>query len=395
MDVIGGVRDFLSSDFNKALVVFLLVLGGLAYSFSPAEPAPGSDSFIHFFFMPTCPHCQEQHEFNERMEDKFGINILEHDVTTTDGGKLFTGLCGQYNLAGLVPTTVIGDSIYVGFNEEIGVKIENAIKTCLSEGCQSPVEEQCEGKETFVVPLPFLGERDLREYSLLTLSVMVGLIDGFNPCAMWVLVYLIAIVMELKNRNRAWLLVFTFVAASGILYFLFMTAWLNAFLIIGYLKIVTILVGLAALGGGTLNLKEYVEKRGAIECKVGDADSKKKTMGRINELLHSPLNLATLLGIIALAFVVNSIEFACSAALPAVFTQVLALSNLNPLMYYFYIAVYDVFFMLDDFVIFSLAVLSVNSMASNEKYMKISRVLGGLLMIGIGIVLLFAPQMLR
>lgn len=395
MDLVGSVKGFLSSDFNKVLVACLLILGGIAYGMSPAQPAVGDESFYHFFFMPTCPHCQEQHKFNDELEGRYGITIIEHDVTSSDGSELFNRVCGEYDLRGLVPTTIVGEKVFVGFNEDIGLKIEEAVKDCMGGECGTGVADVCGHKETFVVPLPMLGERDLREYSLPVLSIMIGLIDGFNPCAMWVLVYLIALVMELKDRRRAWLLVATFVSASGILYFLFMTAWLNAFLLIGYLKVVTIAIGLIALGGGVLHIKEYVEMKGSVECKVADAESKKKTMNQLHELVSAPLTIPTLFGIIALAFVVNSIEFACSAALPAIFTQILALSNLSFWMHYLYILLYDLFFMLDDVIIFSLAVFSINALATNEKYVKFTRVFGGVLMLVIGLVLLFAPQMLR
>ncbi|MFH1788622.1 MAG: hypothetical protein ABH834_04520, partial [Candidatus Altiarchaeota archaeon] len=340
MDLIGWIKDFLGSDFNKALTVILLVVGAFAYMNSPEEIAADSDTFVHFFYMPTCPHCREQHGFNDQLEEKYGIKIIEYDVTTTEGSTLFSRICGEYDLMGYVPTTIVGGKVFVGFDEETGNKIEEAVVECLDGGCEDAMEEACTVKETFVVSLPLIGEKDLRQYSLPMLAIMIGLIDGFNPCAMWVLVYMIALVINLKDRSRAWIIVGTFVAASGTLYFLFMTAWLNAFLLIGYLKIVTIVIGLLALGGGTLQLKEYIEKKGAIECEIGDAESKKKTMNKLNELLHAPLTLPTIIGIVALAFVVNSIEFACSAALPAIFTQILALSNLSFWQHYLYIGLY-------------------------------------------------------
>jgi len=395
MSLAQQVKDFLGVPFNRYLVVALLAVGAIAYTYTPAEPTADKESFIHFFYLPTCPHCSEQHSFNEYLENRYGIDIGKHDVSTPEEARHFTKVCSDYNLRGLVPTTIVGDHVFVGYDEEIGHKIEEAVKNCLEGECETQIEHTCTEKETYVVALPLLGETDLRAYSLPALAVMLGLIDGFNPCAMWVLVYLIALVMEVQSRRRIWFIVGTFVLASGILYFLFMTAWLNAFLLIGYLKIVTMLIGLVALGGGILHLKEYIEKKGAVECKVGDAEGRRNTMSRMDELVHSPMTIPTVVGIIALAFVVNSIEFACSAALPAIFTQILALSNLSAIQYYGYILLYDIFFMLDDFIIFSLAVISINAMATNERYIKISRVLGGVLMIGIGAILLFAPHILR
>ncbi|MCW5208095.1 hypothetical protein VU11_05470, partial [Desulfobulbus sp. US2] len=131
-------------------------------------------------------------------------------------------------------------------------------------------------KGTQTVDLPILGEIKYTEYSLFSLAVVLGLVDGFNPCAMWVLVYLISIVLTLKSRKKIWLLVGTFVGASGALYFLFMTAWLNAFLFLGYLRILTLIIGLMAIGFGTLNIREYLRTKGELVCTIGNAASKKK-----------------------------------------------------------------------------------------------------------------------
>lgn len=242
--------------------------------------------------------------------------------------------------------------------------------------------------------LPLLGEQDAKSYSLPALAVILGLVDGFNPCAMWVLVYLISLIMSLNDRKKIWFLVGSFLIASGILYFLFMTAWLNVFLFIGFLRPLTLLIGLFALWTGISNLREYIATRGAVVCKVGDAEAKKKTMNRIQQLVASPLTLASIFGIIVLAFAVNSIEFLCSAGIPAIFTHVLAISAGSALQYYAYILLYVLFFMLDDLVIFSSAVFAVSS-SLGEKYAGHCKALGGIIMLVLGMLLTFFPDMLR
>jgi hypothetical protein len=173
-----------------------------------------------------------------------------------------------------------------------------------------------------------------------------------------------------------------------------MTAWLNAFLLLGYIQIVTIAIGLVALGGGILNLKEYFTTKGALTCKVGDEKSHKKTMHRIESIIAKPLSISVILAIIALAFVVNSVEFVCSAAIPAVFTQVLAQASLSTLEHYLYIGLYVFFFMLDDLIIFGLAAFAVSS-GIGERYAKYCKVLGGVILFALGLLLLFAPHLLR
>lgn len=401
MGLVSAVEGFLSNDFNKVLLVCLAILGVLALLLPAGQPTQAEgDSFIHMFYSPTCPHCHDQIEnLNPLLEARYGVKIIYHDVTTLEGNELFSRLCSDLGLRGGVPITLVGGEYFAGYSPEIGEEIEDAVKDCAENGCPDPLTGQTcsatQEEETFVISIPFLGETDLRSMSLPTLAIVMGLVDGFNPCAMWVLVYLIAMLAGVQDKKRAWLIVGSFVAASGILYFLFMTAWLNAFLFMGYMRAVNVIIGLVALGAGVLHLKNYWESRNkALTCEVTGEDEKKKTMERVDELVHSPLTWGTLLGIIVLAFVVNSIEFVCSAALPAIFTQLLALANLSFWEYYGYIALYDLAFMFDDLVIFGLAVFSINAMSTSGKYVKASHVIGGFLLLAIGALLLFAPQLL-
>lgn len=245
-----------------------------------------------------------------------------------------------------------------------------------------------------IVQIPFFGSIDVKEYSLPFLAVTLGLVDGFNPCAMWVLVYLISLLVSINDRKKIWFLVGAFVAASGVLYFLFMSAWLNAFLVIGYQRMLTMAIGLFAFCLGGYNVWQFLLSKGKAECKVTDIESKKKTMNKIKNIVFAPLTALSILGIIGLAVAVNSIEFICSAGLPAIYTYILSLSGLNPFQYYAYILAYVFFFMLDDLLIFGSAALAINSSFS-EKYVRYTKPIGGAIMIAMGIVLTFFPNMLR
>ncbi len=244
------------------------------------------------------------------------------------------------------------------------------------------------------VKLPLLGVVRPADWSLAALAVVFGLVDGFNPCAMWALVYLLSLLVSLKDRRRIWLLAGTFLLASGTLYFFFMAAWLNIFLALGYLRLLTIAIGAGALGVGIANLREVLRTRGALACHVQTLHSRQTTSGRIEAIVRAPLTVATFFGIILLAFTVNAIEFACSAALPAIFTHALSLRNLARWQYYGYILLYDFFFMLDDLIIFSLAVLTLET-TIGTRYAKYGKLAGGVLLILLGVVLLFRPDLLR
>ncbi len=373
--------------FKRYLIISLMILGIVIGFTSQGTSSTGEGFEFHFFYLPSCSHCEEQEIFNRQLENAHSINITSHDATMPDGIALLSEMLEErgVEVEPEFPITIFGNQVFGGWESEetTGKAIEEALQQCLSGECPPPTGE--EPRNTIVLPL--IGEIVLADYSLPALAVVLGVVDGFNPCAMWVLVYLISLVATLRDRKRIWLIVGSFVLASGILYFLFMTAWLNLFLFVGYIKAVTIVIGLIALGGGILQVREVIETKGAVVCEVTDEESRKKTMTKVQEIVSSPLTWGILVGIIVLAFTVNMVEFVCSAAIPAVFTRVLSLAGLTTLQYYGYILLYVLFFMLDDLVIFGTAAFAFTSSLGN-RYTKYSRPVGATIMIFLGLLLL-------
>ncbi len=398
--MISSVKKFFASRFNTYLVIVLLLIGVLAFFIPQEQSTVAQDGLTaHFFYLPTCPHCSEQKPIiTELAEEVKDVQFEWHDASTSQGSALFYSMAKEAGLDTTrlaVPTIIITKKALVGVHtkEQILATIEECKKSCKENEEQvSQVQEVNTGFSDF--ELPFIGRKDLTKWSLPTLAIVLGLIDGFNPCAMWVLMYLIALLMGLNDKKKVWVIVGSFVAASGILYFLFMTAWHNVFLLAGYLRIVSLVIGLIALGGGILSLKEYFTSKGALVCEVGDQKSHERTAQKIERIISQPLSFAIILSIIGLAFVVNSVEFVCSSAIPAVFTQILALSGISTFQHYAYIVLYTLFFMLDDLIIFGLAAFAVNS-TFGERYAKYCRLIGGVILTILGILLVFAPHMLR
>jgi len=386
--VYNRVTNFLKNTFQdrfrRYLIISLIILG-IVIAFTSQGTAVTGD--INFFYIPGCLHCEEQEPFNKKLENTYSINITRHDATTPAGSALLSEKLAELGIEDEpdFPITIFGNQVFGGWESEetTGRAIEEALQQCLAGDCPPPAgEEPGDG-----IDLPGIGPIDPADYSLPALAVILGLVDGFNPCAMWVLVYLISLIATLRDRKRIWLIVGSFVLASGVLYFLFMTAWLNAFLFIGYVRPVTTVIGLVALGGGILQIRGFIETKGAIVCEVTDAESRKKTMTRIQKIVSSPITLGTIAGIIALAFLVNSVEFVCSAAVPAVFTRVLSLASLTTFQYYSYILLYVLFFMLDDLIIFGSAAIALTSNLG-ERYAKYFRPVGATILIILGVLLL-------
>jgi len=405
--LIHALKGIWKDRFKRYVSLALIVIAGLVIVVGspveeqPAAPQPGGDTLleVHFFYHSGCPHCKDQEPFNEDMalmyEDVF---FVYHDGADPSQYAILLELIEGTNVTERdldFPATIVGKRAFVGWEsrEVNGPPIEQAIVDCLAGNCGGTADPEEEDVPSEIT-LPLFGTIRVADYSLPALAIVLGLVDGFNPCAMWVLAYLISMLFVLQDRRKAWLLVGSFVAASGILYYLFMTAWLNAFLLIGYSRPITIVIGAIALGAGIFNLHDYIKSGGEIVCEVVDADSRKSTMSRIQSLATSPLSVATVFAMIALAFIVNSIEFVCSAALPAIFTRVLTIAQLGVAQYYLYILLYVGFFMLDDLIIFGAAAFAMNT-ALGQRYAKYSKIVGGVILLVLGVLLLFAPQLLR
>ena len=387
----------LKNKFNLTLIVILI--GVFIYqNFSPKHDISQAEGVsnlaaLHIYDHPDCPHCHEALDFLQRLQEEFP-DLIIHRYNIEDesnrSAMIETAKRLKINHGKLrVPMIVINDEVIIGYDNDqtTGQKIRELLGL---------VPEMTEAKPTdmqYKFSLPLVGEVDAMGLTLPILAIVLGIIDGFNPCAMWVLAYMISLIVGLRDKARIYIIIGTFLLASGLLYFLFMTLWLNVFLLIGYVRILTLIIGLLALYLGISNIYNFIQSGGQLVCEVGDIKARQKRRESIKKLVTSPLTIATMLGIIALAFAINSIEFICSSALPAMFTHVLALSDLSPLQYYMYILLYVLFFMLDDLVIFLMAAFAVQHFAG-EKYAGLCRIIGGVILIVIGIVLAFYPNLL-
>ena len=364
---------------------------------------------LYFFWAEGCPHCSDEKIFLDKLVNEYE-NLEIHMLEVTNNPKNAELLANvgkelKVDISG-VPFTVVGKQYFIGwYNEETtGSSIEDAIHCVLEDSCLDVVgslitpvtpSHTTEGKD--IVPekisLPILGEVETKNISLPFLSVFMGVLDGFNPCAMWVLLFLISILLGMKDKKRMWILGITFIVVSAAVYFLFMAAWLNLILFLGFIFWVRIMIALVALGGGCYNLREYFINKDS-GCKVVGEKKRQKMFERIKRISHEQKFWLALVGIVALAVSVNLVELICSAGLPVVFTQILSMSNLATWQYYSYMLVYIIFFMLDDLFVFFTAMMTLRMTGVTTKYTRMTHLIGGLLMVIIGILLIFKPELL-
>lgn len=345
---------------------------------------------INFFYSAICPHCAEEKEFLVDLKERYPeIEIKEYEIFyNRENQKFLNEFYEKYNVPsnerGYVPATFTPTKYFIGFNQQVATEIESCIKACLGKSEVVPQK----------IKIPFFGSIDISKMSLPVLTLILGILDGFNPCAMWVLVILISLLLSLKSRKKIALVGGTFIFAEGLLYFIFMTAWLNIFLAMQYVSLTRVLIGVFGIIFGIWRIKDFVQWKPGV-CKVVDhSKSQEKIVDKIKKILTPSTVPVTILGIIGLAFGVNLIEFFCSAGFPVMYTRILALQNLSTIHYYLYLVFYNFLYMLDDLLVFGFAFFTLNRFGISDKYNRYSTLVAGLLIFVLGILLIFKPEFL-
>ena len=380
----------------------------LSATFFPKETNAADNLVdIHLFWSQGCPHCRLEKEFLAKLEAQYPqVRLHTYEITSSpENQELLQKVAQQLkiNVTG-VPVTIIGDRYFIGWLDEstTGAAITAAVQEYLTGSYTDLVGNLASPKVSPVLPaekhipetitLPVFGEIHTRSVSLPLFTIMMGAADGFNPCAMWVLIFLIGLLVGLGDRLRMWILGGTFIAASAGIYFLFMTAWLNLLLFLGFIFWVRILVGLVALVAGFYNLKEYFAS--STVCKVTSSEKRQRVFQKLKNITQQQKFWLALVGIIALAFVVNLVELICSASLPVVYLQVLTMNKIPTWQYYLYILLYIFIFMLDDLIVYIIAMTTLQVTGLTGKYSRLSNLLGGLAMIIIGFLVMIKPEWL-
>ena len=391
---------------------------------------------IHLFYGNGCPHCAAEEEFlSDYLKDRTDVKLYKYEVWyDSHNQELLSKVqkeMGTTNKNG-VPFTVIGKKTIVGYADGVtDEQIKDAInyylnndyrdyageitgkvkKTEVKEDTtkdESKTEDKKENKIEKAddtkdsdqtdenVTVPVLGKINAKKVSLPILAVVLGFVDGFNPCAMWILIFLITMLFNMKDRKKMWILGLTFILTSGIVYLMFMLAWLNLATFISKIAFIRLLIAVIALVVGLINVYKYIDslKKKDEGCDVVDKKDRKKIMEKIISITHEKKFIIALLGVMVLAASVNIIELMCSIGIPLLFTQILAMNNLSTFSYMIYMFIYIFFFLIDDIVIFVISMVTLKVTGLSTKYTKYSHLIGGIIMLIIGLLLIIKPELL-
>lgn len=371
---------------------------------------------IYLFHSYTCKHCKEEIKLLDELEKEYdNIKVYKYEVNENGNGELLKNISEIMGskVTG-TPYTIIGNKVFSGYDYENSKgRFKGAIEYYSKYGYEDKVGEYIssiplpsyEVKDTdpevdeyindyisYKIKLPLIGEVKLKNLTLPLVTVVIGLADGFNPCAMWVLLFLISMLIGMKDKKRMWILGSTFLLTSALIYLIFMMSWLNLANLLISVVWVRVIVAIVSLVGGIINLRGYIKHRKVSGCDVVDDKKRNKIITRIKKFTTEKNFWLAILGVIVLAISVNVVELACSAGLPVMFIEILSLNNLTAIEEIIYIVLYMLFFLLDDFVVFVIAMTTLSLTGVSSKYGNLSKLIGGILMLLIGLLLMFKPE---
>jgi hypothetical protein len=350
---------------------------------------------LWFFWSQRCRHCQEARPVIEQMANEHDWLQLESKelINSSQNRKLFFSMGKRFGReARSVPTFFFCNTMVVGFEDKAttGEFILERLKQCkssLEAGKGIPASISAER-----IALSQATGINTDGMSVPLITVIIAGLDAFNPCAFFVLLFLLSLMIHVNSRRRMLLIGSVFVLFSGLIYFLFMAAWLNVFLLMGTLRWVTIIAGIVATTMGVLNIKDYF-----ITAGPSLSISEKARPGlfdRMRKLLNAENLPAMLAGTVLLAIAANSYELLCTSGLPMVYTRLLTLEDLPVSSYYLYLLLYNIIYVLPLLIIVIVFVTTLGSRKLQAHEGRALKLLSGIMMFALGLLLIFVPEVI-
>jgi thiol-disulfide isomerase/thioredoxin len=375
---------------------FLLFASLFAWLLSAvAETSAGDAAPVHLyvFWTQTCPHCQDALPFVDELAARhpwLRVHSLELTGNRANVRRYIdmAGMLGRQ--ASSVPAFIFCGEMHTGYDTPAGMGrlLEERLLACRDVLAG---EAAAQAPDAASITLPLFGEVDTAAWSLPLVTVAIAGLDAFNPCAFFVLLFLLSLLTHERTRMRMLVIGGVFVLFSGLVYFVLMSAWLNVFLIAGELRLMTMAAGLLAVGMALVNVKDYLWFKRGISLSIPDS-AKPRLFERMRRLLRADSWPVMLTGAVTLAIVANSYEALCTAGFPMVYTRLLTLQELPTSSYYAYLAFYNVVYVVPLILIVLAYVYTLGSRKLNEAEGRVLKLVSGVMMLGLGSVLLVAPE---
>ena len=358
---------------------------------------------LYFFWSEKCPHCLKARPDVLAIDKEFDWLKL-HSLQLVDNPQnvqKYINMAAMFgNDAHSVPTFMFCGNLLSGYErmETTGQQLKSFLQACHrfveQENPDNSTRFAAQQDGSTSLELPLLGSISSDDYSLPILTIFIAGMDAFNPCAFFVLLFLLSMMVHSRSRRRMALIGGIFVFFSGAIYFLFMAAWLNLFIYLGELRLITLIAGAIAVMIALLNIKDYFWFRRGFSLSISD-DEKPKLIDRIRQLLQLDSIATVIVATVILAVVANSYELLCTAGFPMVYTRILTLRSLPVESYYLYLLFYNLIYILPLLTIVAVFTIKLGSRKLSEQEGMVLKLLSGIMMLMLGVLLIVSPESLN
>lgn len=376
-----------------ALIVGVLLLGGPASP--PAIGAVAADRsdevVVQLFWGDGCPHCAAEKEWLEQaVEDHPGLVVQQYEVwNDEDNQQLFLSTAERmgFEPSG-VPTTIIGDRFWIGWSDTVRDEIAAEVDRTLSPTTGPP---PATAAKAATVDVPLLGKVTVGSDSLVLSTLVIGFVDGVNPCSLWVISVLLAIVVRSASRSRVLVIGSTFLAVTAAMYAVYMAGIYSAMSVVGHLGSVQVVVAVVAGVFGAVNVKDYFALKRGLSFTIRDS-SKPGIYARVRAAAAERELLPALGATVVLAVGVSLLETPCTAGFPVLWTGLLEANGVGGAQAVVLFGLYMVPFLLDELVVFGLAVATMRATKMQERHGRLLKLVAGTLMLALAVIVLVSPE---
>jgi hypothetical protein len=374
------------------IVQFIWLLVGCCLG-AVAQEAVSSPITVRFFWTVGCQYCAQEELFLADLARRYPLEILDYEVQhNAENRALLAQLAEQHGItAANVPVTFIDAYVWQGYNRQVSASIEEVI-AALSAGAAAPVEV-VDARMGAEVDLPWGGTLDLEQRSLWLVTLIIGFIDGINPCSLWVLTLLLGIVLNSGSRRKTLIVGLTFLMTTTLAYGLALIGLVNAFSILGYVR--WIQIGVAVIAGvwGVINIKDFFWYKRGVSLTISEKH-KPGIYRNIRRIMQEEKLLPLVVTTLLMAAGVSLAELPCTAGFPIIWANIIAAGNVSTLTYMALLGLYLLVFLLDELAVFCVAVVTLRINRLQESQGRRLKLIGGVVMLVLGLVMMFDPDIM-
>jgi thiol-disulfide isomerase/thioredoxin len=374
---------------------------------------------VYFFWGEGCPYCELQKDFNQELIERYPqviINSFEvyYDL---DNRVIFIEMATRAGFEPqAVPTTFIGSRHWTGFSEAIKREMEAAVVACIQSTCPdpgigvpgigvesrepieatpTPIAEPPQEEESNILSIPLIGDINLDAQSLVFSTAIIAFVDGFNPCSLWVLSILLALVIHSGSRRRILMVGGTFLLVTAAVYGLFIAGLFKVFTYVSFLGWIQIAVAFLALGFALINIKDYFWYKEGVSLTISDKH-KPKIYQNIRSILSGDKSSLALIGAtVAMALGIALVELPCTAGFPVLWSNLLSAQGVTTSSFTMLLGLYMLIYLLDELFVFIVAVVTLKASKLEEKHGRVLKLIGGSVMMALAIVLVVDPDLMN